>query len=37
MTFLDLIKFYMTLGLAAVTFKNFQNFPRFKVFFDLKF
>ena len=36
MSFLDLIKFYMTLGLAAVTFKNFQNFPRFKVFFDLK-
>ena len=36
MTFLNLIKFYMTLGLAAVTTKNSQNFPRFKVFFDLK-
>ena len=33
--FHDFIKFSMTLGLA-VTFKTFQNFPSFNVFFDLK-
>ena len=33
--FHDFIKFSITLGLA-VTFKTLQNFPSFKVFFDLK-
>ena len=33
--FRDLFTFSMTLSLA-VTFKNVQNFPCFKVFFDLK-
>ena len=32
--FHDLFKFSITLRLA-VTFKNFQNFPYFRVFFDL--
>ena len=33
--FHDLFKFSIILGLA-VTFKNFQNFPCFRVFFDFK-
>ena len=33
--FHDLFKFSIIIGLA-VTFKNFQNFPCFRVFFDLK-
>ena len=33
--FLDLFKFSITLG-SAVTFENFQNFPCFRVLFDLK-
>ena len=35
MTFHDLFKFFMKLGLV-VTFKNFHNFPSLGVFFDLK-
>ena len=35
MTFHDLFSFSKTLGLAVI-FKNFKNFPCFRVFLDLK-